>query len=52
MKIVGGSSDHVVLDVTDCGGDYKVGSIVDFKMTYNCLLNAMTSKYVEKNILK
>ena len=52
MKIVGGSSDHVVLDVTDCSDDYKVGSVVDFKMTYNCLLNAMTSKYVEKNILK
>ena len=52
MKIVGGSSDHVVLDVTDCGGDYRVGSVVDFKMTYNCLLNAMTSKYVEKIILK
>lgn len=52
MKIVGGSSDHVVLDVTDCGGDYKVGSTVEFKMTYNCLLNAMTSKYVEKCILK
>ena len=52
MKIVGGSSDHVVLDVTDCSDDYKVGSVVDFKMTYNCLLNAMTSKYVRKNILK
>ncbi len=52
MKIVGGSSDHVVLDVSDCGNDYKVGSIVDFKMTYNCLLNAMTSKYVEKSIIK
>lgn len=52
MKVVGGSSDHVILDVTDCGDDYKVGSTVDFKMTYNCLLNAMTSKYVEKIILK
>ncbi len=52
IKIVGGSSDHVVLDITDCGNDYKIGSVVDFKMTYNCLLNAMTSKYVEKIIIK
>ncbi len=52
IKIVGGSSDHVVLDVTDCGSDCKVGSPIEFKMTYNCLLNAMTSKYVEKLIIK
>lgn len=52
IKIVGGSSDHVVLDVSDCADDYKVGSIIDFRMNYNCLLNAMTSKYVEKIIIK
>ena len=52
IKIIGGSSDHVVLDVSECGNDYKIGSTVDFRMTYNCLLNAMTSKYVRKNILK
>lgn len=52
IKIVGGSSDHVVLDVSTCGNDYRVGSIIRFRMTYNCLLNAMTSKYVEKIIIK
>ena len=51
MKIVGGSSDHIILDVTDCGNDYKVGSVITFKMNYNCLLNAMTSPYIEKQIL-
>lgn len=48
MKVVGGSSDHVILDVTQCGDNYKVGSTVEFKMNYNCLLNAMTSNYIEK----
>lgn len=48
IHIVGGSSDHVILDVTQCSNDYTVGSIVEFKMNYNCLLNAMTSNYIEK----
>lgn len=51
MQIIGGSSDHIILDVTDCGDDYTVGSTVSFKMNYNCLLNAMTSRYIEKQIL-
>ncbi len=51
MRIVGGSSDHVVLDVTDCDKVYRVGDIVEFKMNYNCLLNVMTSEYIEKKII-
>ena len=51
LQIVGGSSDHIILDVTQCGSDYAVGSTVSFRMNYNCLLNAMTSSYIEKVIL-
>lgn len=51
IQIVGGSSDHIILDVTDCGSDYAVGSTVSFRMNYNCLLNAMTSSYIEKVII-
>lgn len=51
LQIVGGSSDHIILDVTRCGSDYAVGSTVSFRMNYNCLLNAMTSSYIEKVIL-
>lgn len=51
IKIVGGSSDHIILDVTQCSDAYTVGSIVDFKMNYNCLLNAMTSNYIQKIVL-
>lgn len=52
IRVIGGSSDHVILDISECGEDYKVGSVVELKMSYNCLLNAMTSKYVEKVIRK
>ena len=51
LQIVGGSSDHIILDVTRCGSDYAVGSTVSFRMNYNCLLNAMTSSYIEKVIV-
>ena len=51
LQIVGGSSDHIILDVTRCGSDYAAGSTVSFRMNYNCLLNAMTSSYIEKVIV-
>ena len=51
IKIIGGSSDHIILDVTNCGGDYSVGSCIEFKMNYNCLLNAMTSPYIQKIVI-
>lgn len=51
MEIIGGSSDHIIVDVTECGTDYAVGSIVSFQMSYNCLLNGMTSRYVEKTVI-
>ena len=50
-KIAGGSSDHIIVDVTDCEKDYGVGDEIAFKMNYNCLLNAMDSKYIEKRII-
>lgn len=49
-SIAGVTSDHLVVDVTDSETDYKVGDVLSFRMTYNCLLTAMTSPYIEKNI--
>ncbi len=49
--VLGGSSDHVILDVTDCKQEYKVGDEVSFKLNYGGLLNIMTSKYVERKII-
>ena len=52
IEIMGGSSDHIILDVTKCteekGGAYKVGDIVEFTLGYGGLLKVMTSPYVEK----
>ena len=52
IEIMGGSSDHIILDVTNCkednGGKYKVGDIVRFTLFYPALLSLTTSKYVER----
>ncbi len=50
--ILGGSSDHVILDGTDSKVDYKVGDIIKFRMHYVSVLRAMTSEYVEKVIVE
>lgn len=62
IEIMGGSSDHIILDVTNCNGlgneagegstSYKVGDIVSFRLGYGGLLRVMTSPYVEKVYLE
>jgi len=50
IDILGASSDHLLLDVTK-NNDIKVGSIVEFNLSYGALLGLMTSKYVKKYII-
>ncbi|MDI6601067.1 MAG: alanine/ornithine racemase family PLP-dependent enzyme [Thermoanaerobacteraceae bacterium] len=49
IEILGASSDHMLLDVTETG-DVKVGDIIDFSMSYSAMLSLMTSKYVEVSL--
>lgn len=46
--ILGASSDHLLLDITNSSNLYEIGDVVDFNMDYGCLLRAMTSPYVKK----
>ncbi|MDI3533662.1 MAG: ornithine racemase [Thermosediminibacterales bacterium] len=48
VKVLGGSSDHMILDVTDAQDDVYVGKQMGFKMSYGAMLALMTSEYVEK----
>ncbi|APH24972.1 TPA: ornithine racemase Orr [Clostridium botulinum] len=48
IEILGASSDHLLLDLTKCKNQYKIGDTVEFNMNYGCLLTAMTSEYVTK----
>lgn len=49
--IVGGSSDHMIVDVTDCKEELTVGDRMEFDMNYGALLALCTSAYVTKKIL-
>jgi len=48
--VLGASSDHLLIDVSDCNKEYKVGDILEFDMDYGALLAAFTSEYVDKII--
>lgn len=51
ITILGASSDHLILDGSDSEINYKVGDIVEFTMHYVCLLRAMTSEYIKKELI-
>lgn len=48
VAVLGASSDHLVLDLTEAFPTPDVGNLLSFHMTYGALLAAMTSEYVEK----
>ena len=48
VEIMGGSSDHIILDVTHADKEYKVGDIVEFELGYGGMLKTATSAYVER----
>lgn len=50
VEVLGGSSDHLLLDVTEADPPVFVGDRLSFVPGYGCLLAAMTSPYVEKVI--
>lgn len=49
--ILGGSSDHLILDASDSRIDYKLGDIIKFNIHYVSLLRIMTSRFVEKIVI-
>ena len=48
IKIIGSSSDHIIIDVTHTNKNYSVGDIIEFNISYGALLSLCTSEYVEK----
>lgn len=52
IEVLGGSSDHTILDVSDCPTPLRVGDIIAFNLSYGAMLLASTSPYVRKSFLK
>jgi predicted amino acid racemase len=48
VRVLGASSDHLVLDLTEAPAPPRVGDLVGFHMNYGAMLTVMTSEYVEK----
>lgn len=48
IEVLGGSSDYIILDITDSKNKYSVGDEVAFKVNYPILLDAMASNYIYK----
>lgn len=48
VEVLGASSDHLILDVTDSEKEVSVGMEFPFRFTYGGMLRLMTSEYVEK----
>ncbi len=51
VKIIGGSSDHMILDVTEAKREFEVGDILTFSMSYSSILMGMNSEYVYKKFV-
>lgn len=50
--IIGGSSDHLIVDITNCKNQYDIGDILEFYIHYIGVLQAMTSEYIDKVLIE
>ena len=46
IELVGNSSDHTILDVTDTGHSWKTGDTVTFRLRYSPMLRAFSGRHV------
>jgi predicted amino acid racemase len=51
VRIVGASSDHLILDVTGSEAGYQVGDSISFTLSYGGALQCMTSDYIHKEYI-
>lgn len=48
VDLIGSSSDHIIVNISDTTSVYEVGDMMLFRLTYASILSLMTSKYVTK----
>lgn len=48
MKILGASSDHLIVDIQDCGKEYHIGDVISFRVWYQAMLFAFSNSMVTK----
>lgn len=50
LKVLGASSDMIVIDLADNEKNYKVGDLIEFRLDYMGALRIMNSKYIDKKL--
>ena len=48
IEIVGGSSDYMIVDLTESYTDYRIGDIIKFRIDYTGILFSFNSFYIDK----
>lgn len=48
VEIIGASSDHLLVNLTQAGDRYRVGDVISFTPSYSALLRLFTGAYVER----
>lgn len=48
LKFWTGSSDYIILDVTDSEKNYSVGDEIAFNVNYSVLLRSMSTQFINK----
>lgn len=51
LKLVGSSSDMMVVDIGDQSDKYRVGSLIEFNLDYMGILRLMNSDYIDKKVV-
>jgi predicted amino acid racemase len=46
IEVIGGSSDHTIIDVEDCEEDLAVGDVLEFYLSYPSLMYLTNSPYI------
>lgn len=51
-KLMGASSDHLIVDITDCDASYEVGNVISFELYYQAMLYLSLCDDVIKHYIK
>ncbi|MCG8570125.1 MAG: alanine/ornithine racemase family PLP-dependent enzyme, partial [Spirochaetes bacterium] len=51
LEILGASSDHLIVDISQSTKQYQPGDTLSFELSYGSLLRAMTSPYIKKKTI-
>ena len=52
VTVIGGSSDHLVLDIQDSAKAFSLGDQVRFGLTYSGIMRAMSSEHLAKHYIE